>query len=343
MKMKSLILIFIALGCGLVASIGISQVMSQGGKGQKIEMDQILVAKDSIDSGRKLDANMVQFEEWPKQKIPDGALRKVEELEGKFSSYRFFKGEPILQAKISDKLGGTTGQIPPGYRVNNIKVDEDTVIEAITPGDTVDVSVFLEAGRNGVSKTGVYTILTNVRVFAKGGQTERSVDEKGQEVRARTVSLLLKPVQSQELVLAYRLGKISLALRPPGAKEEDEPSESVTNIASILEGKASDANEEESPSQPQPNLNNLLANRPTEATGPKGPTMDLVTPRGATRFTFPEGGGAPLETRLYGSGSEAPAPQPANAPTNQPANQPQPDGSAGEQGESTGVAPANPQ
>ena len=31
MRMKSLILIFIALGCGLVASIGISQVMDRGG------------------------------------------------------------------------------------------------------------------------------------------------------------------------------------------------------------------------------------------------------------------------------------------------------------------------
>src|SRR5688500_14663664 len=165
MKMKSLILIFIALGCGLVASIGISQVMSQGGGEAKLEMDQILVAKDPIDSGKPLQASMVQLEEWPKNKIPDGALRKVEDLEGMFSKYRFFKGEPILQAKISDKRGGVIEDIPPGYRVSNIKVDEDTVMEAITPGDSVDVNVFLEAGRNGIQKTGVYTILRNVRVF----------------------------------------------------------------------------------------------------------------------------------------------------------------------------------
>ena len=205
MKMKSLILIFIALGCGLVASIGISQVMSQGGKGQKIEMDQILVAKDAIDSGKKFDANMVQFEEWPKQRIPDGAIRKMDEVEGKWSRYRFFKGEPILQAKISDKPGGVDQIIPVGYRVNNIKVDEDTVIEAITPGDTVDVSVFLEGnGRNGVQKTGVYTILKNVRVFAKGGQTERTVDESGREVRARTISLQVGKRSSGDLLRARR-------------------------------------------------------------------------------------------------------------------------------------------
>ena len=318
MKMKSLILIFIALGCGLVASIGISQVMSQGGKSQKIEMDQILVAKDSIDSGKKLDANMVQFEEWPKQRIPDGALRKMEELEGKFSQYRFFKGEPILQAKISDKLGGVIQAIPPGYRVNNIKVDEDTVIEAITPGDTVDVSVFLEGnGRNGVARTGVYTILKNVRVFAKGGQTERTVDEKGQEVRARTISLLVKPEQSQELVLAYRLGKISLALRPRDASGED-PGEEITTMDDLLNGGADNANEEAPAAAPKPSLSNLLANVPRN-----GPSIDIVTPNGATRYTFPAGGGAPVEQLLSGSGNTTPnppaQPQPQPAP-NDPAN-----------------------
>ena len=54
MKMKSLILIFIALGCGLVATIGISQVMERnsGGGGAAINMEQILVAKADIDIGR---------------------------------------------------------------------------------------------------------------------------------------------------------------------------------------------------------------------------------------------------------------------------------------------------
>ncbi len=53
MKMKSLILIFIALGCGLVDTIGISQVMERnsGGGGTTMKMEQILVAKGDIDIG----------------------------------------------------------------------------------------------------------------------------------------------------------------------------------------------------------------------------------------------------------------------------------------------------
>jgi pilus assembly protein CpaB len=326
MKMKSLILIFIALGCGLVASIGISQVMSQGGRSQKIEMDQILVAKDAIDSGKPLDANMVQFEEWPKQRIPDGALRKMEELAGKFTSYRFFKGEPILQAKISDKRGGVIDDIPPGYRVSNIKVDEDTVIEAITPGDAVDVSVFLEAGKNGITKTGVYTILRNVRVFAKGGQTERSVDEKGQEVKARTISLLVRPVQLQELVLAYRLGKISLGLRPPGAKEDDTEG-GVSTMTDILSGKASSATDEEPVDSPGTSFTPVVA----APSGARGPAMVIHTPKGGSQFTFPEGGGSPVETVIYGNGSGSSAPPPA------------PSDPSDNSGPPANPAPANPQ
>jgi hypothetical protein len=50
--------------------------------------------------------------------------------------------------------------------------------------------------------------------------------------------------------------------------------------------------------------------------------MDLVTPHGATRFTFPTGGGAPVEQVLNGNGGQAPEPNPGAAapPQNPPAN-----------------------
>lgn len=328
MKMKSLILIFIALGCGLVASIGISQVMTQGGKDAKVEMDQILVAKDSIDSGKKLEAAMVQFEEWPKQRVPDGAIRKIEEAEGKYSIYRFFKGEPILAAKINDKPTGVVLTIPDGYRVTPIKVDEDTVMEAITPGDTVDVSVFLESGKNGIGETGVYTILTNVRVFAKGGQTERTVDETGKEVKARTVSLLVKPAQWRELVLAYRLGKISLALRPQGAGDE-QLEETITPLSDLLAAKGSNASEPASSSSSGIGQGSALpfltANQPQTSEPAGGPKMRVLSPSGASDWLFPEDGGPAVESVLYGSGSAPPA---KTNTTTQPTSAPAP-GSSG--------------
>jgi pilus assembly protein CpaB len=76
MRMKSLILIFIALGCGLVASIGISQVMDRGGGGGNVEMDRVLVALADIDIGSRLSDKNVKLEDWPKNKVPEGAVRR---------------------------------------------------------------------------------------------------------------------------------------------------------------------------------------------------------------------------------------------------------------------------
>jgi pilus assembly protein CpaB len=329
MKMKSLILILIALGCGLVASIGISQVMERGG-GAKIEMEQILVAKDAIDIGDKFDATLVQLEEWPKIKIPEGATRKIEDVQNKYATFRFVKGEPILQAKISDKPGGVGEIIPAGYRVTPIKVDEDTVMEAITPGDTVDVNVFLEAGRGSIAKTGVFTILRNVRVFSKGSQTERVAGSDGKEVKARTVSLLVKPEQARELFLAYKLGKISLALRPPGATD-DPADENVTSMDEILAGKGSLATEPKPGDAPQGGgfgsaLGSFLGGLASagEQTGPKpAHSMLLLSPTGASQFQWVDKDSPPVEHRLNINNSSAPAP-PAPPPAPGAATAPPP-------------------
>src|SRR5437016_812193 len=192
MRMKSLILIFIALGCGLVASIGISQVMNREGGGG-LEMDQILVALTDIDIGTKLDAQNVKLEDWPKAKVPEGAIRKLEDVKDKFSNARFYKGEPLHISKIADKLGNITIKIQEGYRVMPVKVEEDTVMKGISPGDRVDVMVFLRRNGQEISVTGVFTILKNVRVFAVNNATERGGDGKGESSNFRTISLLVKP------------------------------------------------------------------------------------------------------------------------------------------------------
>src|SRR6478672_9917352 len=156
MRMKSLILIFIALGCGLVASIGISQVMNRD-TGPSLEMDQVLVALADIDIGSKLDAQNVKLEDWPKAKIPEGAVRKLEDVKDKFANARFFKGEPLHVNKISDTLTNIANKVPAGYRAMPVKVDEDTVMKGISPGDRVDVMVFLKRNGADIPETGAFS------------------------------------------------------------------------------------------------------------------------------------------------------------------------------------------
>ena len=58
MRAKSMVLILIALGCGLVASIAISQVMERGAGSDNaaLETVQIYVATADIDVNEQLDA-----------------------------------------------------------------------------------------------------------------------------------------------------------------------------------------------------------------------------------------------------------------------------------------------
>ena len=324
MKMKSLILIFIALGCGLVATIGISQVMERnsGGGGAAINMEQILVAKADIDIGAVLDANSVQLEEWPANKIPEGAVRALEEVTGKFPQARFYKGEPILQAKISDKNRNITTGIPDGYRTSTIKVDDDTVMEGIGPGDRVDVMVFLRKGE-GIAQTGVYPIIKNVRVFSKGAETERVVDAKsGQATRARTISLLVKLTQAQEIALASQMGKISLALRNPKDDPTDDKDETVP-LSELLNGKATSGDDKKPvASSDAGNLLSELKKAATPAAAPPkeiGFVMTVQSPNEIKSYQWSDPNALPTESVLLSLGASS-----ASAPSTPDSASPSP-------------------
>jgi len=317
MRMKSLILIFIALGCGLVASIGISQVLQGSGTRAtpQLEMEQILVALSDIDINSKLDASNVKLEEWPKMKVPEGAITSLADVEGKFALQRFYKGEPILQLKISDSTDNSATRIPEGYRVMPVRIEEDTVLKGIAPGDRVDVNVFLRRSEE-VLRTGTHTILRNVRVFAVGANTERSVNDKGQEIQARTVSLLVKPDQARELAMAGQIGKIFLVLRHPGETNK-ETDDDVTSLSDILNGKAKDGDDKVSQeSQPPSTGNSFLEAIKSAVQTPPAPVADapkpgfVMTVFGPTevkKYEWTDRNAMPTEQAVLGGASLAPA------------------------------------
>lgn len=73
MRPKTLALLAVAAMCGLVAMLGVQQVLSKQGNGTA-ETGQMLVAKADILPGQPLDENNVEFKEWPASTIPEGAV-----------------------------------------------------------------------------------------------------------------------------------------------------------------------------------------------------------------------------------------------------------------------------
>jgi pilus assembly protein CpaB len=326
MRMKSLILIFIALGCGLVASIGISQVMDRGGGGGNVETEQILVTLHDIDIGAKFNAQNVKLEDWPKAKIPEGAIRRLEDAKDKYANARFYKGEPLHASKIVDQLGNITTQIPQGYRAMPVKIEEDTVMKAISPGDRVDVMVFLRRNPPEIMATGAFPLLRNVRVFAINTNTERASDTKGETTNFRTVSLLVKEVHSGELVVAAKMGNIFLTLRSPDERD-DADTEEVTPIKEILAG-GNKVDGDPTPDAAPPvhtldtirgGIGSILPAAPSSDPAVKPVhSMVLMNPTGRVQYDWTDANGLPIETTLSNS-APAPAPTaPAAPPTPAP-------------------------
>src|SRR5215203_2191457 len=128
MRPKSLLLLALALGCGLVASIGISQVMDRNGHSEaKIETAPIYVALHNINLGDPLDLKMLSLQEWPKDKVPRGAISKPEELQGRRPRTAIFEGEPILEAKLlaPGQVADPISSIKKGMRLKTIAVDAE--------------------------------------------------------------------------------------------------------------------------------------------------------------------------------------------------------------------------
>ncbi len=228
MRGKSLALLILALGCGLVASIGITQVMSKRHGRTALpagETETVFVAMEDIGLGDPLTSQMLRLEQWPKDKVPSGALTNIEDVEGRRTKTKLYAGEPILANKLfskGDKLGGVTPRIPKGYRVVSVKVDPvSSGGSLIRPGDRVDVLVHLRCNqRAGITETSTQTILQDVKVFAVNDVVEINPERDGvKPLAAKTISLLVVPQDAEKVMLASQLGKIQLVMRGP---EDDE-------------------------------------------------------------------------------------------------------------------------
>ena len=101
MRSKTAILLVLALGCGLIASIGISQVLQKKqNAGAAEETTPVWVAMADIKSGDLLSPHNLKLEQWPVEKVPPGALSKLEQIDGKRSRATIYQGEPVLEKKL---------------------------------------------------------------------------------------------------------------------------------------------------------------------------------------------------------------------------------------------------
>ncbi|MCA9113904.1 MAG: Flp pilus assembly protein CpaB [Planctomycetaceae bacterium] len=224
MKMKSVVLLAVAAGCGLVAMLGVQQALS-GREASPQETGDVLVALTDVPPGVPLDETNVKFRQWPKEQIPAGAVTTLEEYEACALRVRAYAGEIILKAKLGEPgVFGAASEIPTGMRVVTVSVDLTMIASGmIRPGDRVDVVVSYRSragdSRGAVSRT--QTVLEYIKVFATDNVRDMSGQENG-SIAAKNISLLATPEQANLLKLAENMGKLHLTLR---SRTDDQPSQ----------------------------------------------------------------------------------------------------------------------
>ena len=322
MRSKSGILLIVALGCGMVASVGISQVVAERqASDNQIQLVEILVATRDIDVQEKITADNIRLEKWPKDRLPEGAITKLDEVENRFANQRLFAGEPLLPAKLMDSAESVANKIPPGHRVFDMSVDNNTGgMGYILPGDRVDVIGFFQASQQGqIGQT--QTVLRAVRVFGIDGNTIRDNKKADEKKAATTIQLLIQDSQLEAMTTASAMGQLRVSLCPPGVHTGSENGDKVDTGDTFMSW-IKDRNAPAKDDSPQPAANPLdafgalLAQSQRKANDSKDAgEVAVITPRGVTRYMIGEEGQIPrmIDSTMSsnGSGSSAPAGAPS--------------------------------
>lgn len=235
MKTKSIVLLIVALGCGLVAMLGVQQVMS-GPKAPEMKNPdtiKVLVASKEIEAFSMLDDENTEFKEMFKKDAPKGAITKREQYAESRLRYYAAAGDVIQLSKLTDKNYAPSQEIDPGMRVVTVKVNATkTHSGLIRPGDHVDVVLTYKINRPGqVDRQRTVTILRDVAVFSIDDKRQtNSKEADGSELKAKNISLTVTPQHGNLLMLAANRGTLTLALRRANEREQDKGPLKVTSF-----------------------------------------------------------------------------------------------------------------
>lgn len=271
----------------MVAAVAVSKAVMDQGAGQPVEATvEIYVAKKNLEGGQKLAADHFTLEPWPQSRMPEGAIFKLEQIDGKYIKQNVFAGEPFIEAKLSATRAGLGDELPKGYRVFDIPSGGITYIK---PGDHVDViGTFKLEGNGNVAES--KTVMRNVRVFAINGNPAREADSK-QTAGASTLQLQIKESQVEALTLANKLGEMRISLRSSredGDMESDSEADNGESFVSWVHQNDRDEEPAAPVAQTQPvPQNQFAANTPAPKTNKAEPNeMLIVTPTGVARYQW---------------------------------------------------------
>jgi len=191
---------------------------------------KILVAAQPIQVGQRLTPQSLQWQDWPDSAMrPDFITASAEpdaltKMQGSVARVDFVSGDPILTQKLGPAGGGFLSSIlDKGKRAVSVSVAAESASGGfVVPNDHVDVVLTRSADNNKAPES--HTILRDVRVLAintrlgTGPAADASAENQDPSTQAfadkAIATLELDPTQSEVIINATTLGRLSLVLRP---------------------------------------------------------------------------------------------------------------------------------
>ena len=227
MNTARIVVLTIAVGAG-----GIAAYLASGSDNKPLPTEpvaqlqtvDVLIAKTDIGLGQTVTPEDLQWQTWPAATASNNFIRRSErpdattQVAGSIARAPFIAGEPIREPKLVKATGSgfMAAILPTGFRAVSTEISPETGAGGfILPNDRVDV--ILSKREKNPDRTGPADvinseiILSNVRVLAID-QAPKEKDGQNNVV-GKTVTLELKPEQTETLARSRQSGTLSLALR----------------------------------------------------------------------------------------------------------------------------------
>ncbi len=277
MKPKTLALLVVAIGCGLVASYMTSRLIADRGTQQETPKIAVVYATKNVPQGMlvKNPEDYFQQRMMPEELAPRGkVIRELAELKDKRLINPIGADKHVSADDLLNKDDpGLQNRIPIGMRAVSVKVSQDIAVTGfIQPGMHVDIACVPQG------KLEAKTILQKVLILAVN-QTDFHDKSEKRAIETQYVTFALSPDDSEKITLASHTGHLRLLLR----HSEDEKAV-VTRGATA--GDLSKTSQD-------PGEQGAAGDSGT-TTGQPVPSVPLTTPAGEAVTSKPEGPPQPV-------------------------------------------------
>lgn len=213
MKPKTMVLMVVAVGCGLVASYMTSRLIAERSAPEQKPTVKVLVAKKKIKAMTALNKpeDLLAEKEIPVELAPKKALTSFDNLKDKRVNKAINEDAFLTQDDLVTKETSTLDyELPPGYRAVGMQVNPVSLTGGfVLPRSRVDI---IAVTREGEPEAKI--ILQDMLVLAVDMASDRDPD-KGKGMLGSTVTLAALPEEATRLALASNMGELRLLLRRP--------------------------------------------------------------------------------------------------------------------------------